>query len=637
MSVDAARLDQAAALARQVLPGSVTDALADRAAQLAPAKLKFDAEFAATANQSKLAPTKLDVTGSMAETRLDIHLAPDPTNDQVTLVAKAEAAHARMLLGQFGFATIPLDVVGASRISLSARGLHGRPLSTSIEAMFGGTHLTAAGSFDLLGGTGQGGSGTVTLESPDAAPLLQALALVPFDATDRLPVDLTAGLAFGDAELAISDLKGRFDASDVNGALQWKRASGNAPVLTGSVNVDKLTLGSLLAVVLGPSQPPTQGATWSSEPFASGLTAPPRTAVAFHAKTIDLELGVTAKNAAIDLEIAPDVLTLTHARAKLAGGELTGNLSVRRDGTQAFLEGSIAVERTTLDVAPVKAELRGKLDFAGSGTSQLALVTSLAGAGQMTFDNTSVAGVDARALPAALAATEDDTLAVDDESVRRALEDSSNGSLELGTRHFTLSLAGGSLTLTPQDRTSVAADLTAAHVDGRFDLRQPQVEVHVDEVLNALPKGWSGPAPSITVRQTAAPGGRPQRTFDVSAFTNAVAARAIARESARIESYEFDVRERALFNARLESDRRREQDRLKMETDARAATEAARKAEVERKARAETSRSEKLREERGAKDRQINETHGGAAEDQTPPFGASPPGVSVDPSAAGRY
>ena len=129
---------------------------------------------------------------------------------------------------------------------------------------------------------------------------------------------------------------------------------------------------------------------------------------------------------------------------------------------------------------------------------------------------------------------------------------------------------------------------------------------------------------------------------------NAVAARAIARASARIEAYEFDVRERAFFNERLQSERRREQDRLKAEADAkaaeaarRAAAEAARRAEADRRARAEAARLEKQR-------RDDAERRSRAAP-PTPPsaptpridegsrarFEAPKAGTALDPSAAG--
>ena len=628
MAVDAPRLEQAAALARQMFPGSVADALANRTAVFAPAKLKIDAALVATARHPKFMPTRLDVAGTLAETRLDIHLAPDSGNDNVTLTAKAEAAHGRTLISQLGLSVVPIDSVGESRISLVARGPRGRPLNASVEATFGGSKLTAVGSFDVLAGGGQGGSGTVTLKSDDAAPLLQTLALVPYNMLERMPVDLTGGLAFGDAGLAVSDLNGRFDAVDLRGALRWQtKTSAELPNLTGSLNVDRLNLGSLLSVVLGPRKAPAAGATWSSEPFDPGFSAPVRTAVTVQAKTIDLGLNVTANNASLDIGIAPDVLTLKHTKAEFAGGNITGDLAVRRNGAQAFLEGSIALDNAALDLSSLAAKMEGKLDFAGSGQSPLALVTSMAGSGAMTLENTRVAGVDATSLPAAFAATEDDTLAVDYECIRRALEDAPAGSLDVGTRHFTVGLAGGSLSATAKDRTPAEVGRIGATLGGSLDLRHPQVEVHVDEVLRALPKGWTGAAPSVTVRQTAILGGQAQRSFDVTAFTNAVAARAIARESARIESYEFDTRERALFNTRLESERRREQDRLKIDAD--------------RKAKIEAARLEKLRTERSEKERDNDgaASASGANAPAPPPdrFGAQPPGASVDPSAAGRY
>ena len=62
--------------------------------------------------------------------------------------------------------------------------------------------------------------------------------------------------------------------------------------------------------------------------------------------------------------------------------------------------------------------------------------------------------------------------------------------------------------------------------------------------------------------------------IDAAALANALAARAIQRESARIESYEFDIHERAFFYQRLQSERRREAERLKAQAEAAAAAAA---------------------------------------------------------------
>ncbi len=632
MTLDATRLDRAAALAQQLAPGRFTDAIASRAADLSPTTLKIDGSFGPK-GKARFVPSRLDVSGRVAETRLDVHLAPDPDGDGVALKADAEAPRGAALLRQLGVPGLPLDVIGASHVKVAASGRLDQPLNTQVDAGFGGTLVAVNGSFDLLAATSQGGSGTMTLKSADTAPLLQTLALVPFDMTERLPADLSAGLAVGGTGVAISDLKGRFDETDVAGTLKWQHATRDDPALKGSLSFGRLPLGSLLAIVIGPSEAAAKGATWSSVPFAAGVADPPPSAIAIHAKLLDLGFGLVCEDAAMDVAVAPNLLTLKQASARLNGGQLGGDLSLRRGGAQVSLEGSLTFDKVAVALPPIKAALAGKLDFAGGGSTQLALMSSLAGTGQATLADTSVAGVNSRALPSVFAAVEDDALAVDDESAVRAFEDASSGSLDVGTRQFAASLAGGSLSLTAQDAPTVAGPI-AATLDGTLDLRRPQLDVRVGETLKALPKNWTGAPPAIIVRQVGIPGSAPKRSFDISSFINTVAARAIARESARIESYEFDIRERALFNARLEADRRREQDRLKAEADAKAAAEAARKAEAERRAKAEAARLEKQRQDRDAK--ALSEPPRGT-DPQPPQFDTPAPGSTADPSAAGRY
>ena len=86
-------------------------------------------------------------------------------------------------------------------------------------------------------------------------------------------------------------------------------------------------------------------------------------------------------------------------------------------------------------------------------------------------------------------------------------------------------------------------------------------------LLNPAPKDFSGPAPQIALLFEG-PLSSPALRIDAAPLANALAARAIVRESARIESYEFDIHERAFFYQRLLSERRRESERLKAEAEA---------------------------------------------------------------------
>ncbi len=598
MNLTAARLDGVAALAKQLAPGPGSDALASRAGELAPADLKVEASIVNGGPQ--ILPSRFEMTGHVAATRLDVHLAPAPGVGNVVVKVDAQSDHGTALLRQLGLATVPLELIGPSHLALVSSGPVDRPTETKIEAAFGSVQIAGDGRVNLFGAD-HGGSGTLTLKSPDAMPLLQSLAIAQLDTTSRLPIDATTGVAFDSTGIKFSDITARVDEVATAGTLFWRTSAGTGPALTGSLVLDHFAPKTLFGLVLGPDRVPVTGATWSNERFSGSLSDPPRGAVALRAKTLDLGFGLTARDAAFDLGTDRNFVTMRHGSAGLAGGRVGFDISLRRDGPQAALEGSFTGQAVRLDLPAIKGELSGKLDVAGAGQSALALVSSLAGTGQATLAKATVTGVSVRALPEIFAEVESDALAVDEESIRRAFEENSRGFLASGTRLFGASLAAGMLALTAQDKPIVTGPV-ATTLEGSFDLRRFRSAVRVGEQLRDLPRNWTGSAPSIGLTEEGGMSGVPERTFDVSNFVNAVAARAITRESARIEAYEFDIRERALFNARLQADRRREQDRLKAEADAKAAVEAARQAEADRRAKAEAARLEKQRADQEQRD-----------------------------------
>ena len=637
MTLDALHLEAAAALVKRLVPGDVGDALVARAGSLAPAKLKIDATLAAKAGG--LTPTRLAIAGKLAATDVKADLTPAP-DGSVTLAASLDAPEGSALLRQLGVPALPLDTIGRSRVSLTAAGRSDKPLDTKLQATFGASRLDVTGAYDLLA-TGRrrlAGAGAATLQSPDLGPLLQSLAIAFPDMTGRLPASGSASLAIGQAGLALSDIDGTLGGAKTKGALQWK-ASGQ-PALTGTLDLDRLDMSSLLGLALGPAQPAADGQRWSSLGFSAGLIDPPRAEVTLLAKTLGLSDGLVAQSAELDLGIASNQVTIKRLTAGFHGGHIGADLSLRRDGRQAALEGKVSADHVAITLPSVTTTLTGTLDVAGSGTSAATLVASLAGTGNAKITKLVISGADPKALPKLFDDVESDALSVDEDSVLRALDETAKGSLDAGDRDFGLSLAAGTLrfreTAPAPDQAAVATS-----IDATLDLRRTSLETHADETLRTLPKNWVGPAPSIFAIQSG-PVTAPKRSYDVSSFINAVATRALARESARIEAYEFDIRERAFFNQRLQSERRREQDRLKAEEDARAA-------EADRKAKVEAARQEKVRREEAAKaarekaeqdslDRARTEQRAPATDPKTAPrFEAPAAGTAGDPSAAGRY
>ncbi len=594
LTLEAAHLEAAAALVKQIAPGVFAQALETRAAVLAPARLSLESQFAADA-QGQLATTRFTAHGRLGDTILDASAAPDTIDaDSLVLHTRLAAPDGGTLLAQLGFPALPMAVVGPGTLALSARGHRGAPLDTDLTAQTGTTRLALQGRFNLLS-TAPSGAGTFNLSSEDVTPLLQTLAIAFPDLTGRLQTELHGTLKADAHHVELDDLAGQFAGLAATGHLAY--APGATPAsLTGQLAFEHLRLSDLLGLGLGPPQPASAALAWSRAPLGVGLISPPTSTIALSAQSFDLQPGLVAQNAHFDLALRPDTIAVTQASADLGGGRLSGHVTIHRDGSQASVDGSLTTDKVRLHTATFGGVLQGKLDLAGSGGSAFALVTSLAGTGDLTIDDLVIPQADPGALGKIVADIESDTLSVDETAVKRALADEMQAPLHAGSRHFALSLAAGVIhAAPPSGETSPDPAITDIAAD--FDLPHETIRLDLTETLTSLPPNWTGPAPSLML-SLAGPLDAPSRTYDVSGFMDTLAQRALARETARIEAYELDIRERAFFNTRLRSEADREAEHQRALEDARRA------AEAERKAKAEAARQERLKREQAARARE---------------------------------
>ena len=114
--------------------------------------------------------------------------------------------------------------------------------------------------------------------------------------------------------------------------------------------------------------------------------------------------------------------------------------------------------------------------------------------------------------------------------------------------------------------------------------------------------------------------------LEVGTFLNIMAERAIARDSARIQAFEFDAHERAVANQLLAYAKRRDAERLKAEDDARRA--------AADKARAEETRRALEAARRKPGDGEADPLPRPSVLDAPVRASPAPP---PDPGAAGRY
>jgi hypothetical protein len=342
---------------------------------------------------------------------------------------------------------------------------------------------------------------------------------------------------------------------------------------------------------------------------------------------------------------------------RFANGRVDGNLALRREADNVALSGRLAFDDIAFDKPAFGAAITGSLDFASSGKSEAALAASLAGSGEIGLGNVRVNGLDPAALPRVVALAEDEKTGVERKDVDAALSRELDRAPFRSNReiYYDTALAGGVLRLSP--RSAYPAGPTLVALQPAFDIRNWALNLQADISLTSPPRAWAGPVPQVSVAWNRV-SSQPVRRIDSSSLVAALTARAVQREADRIQSLEFDIKERAFFNRRLKWDRARQEER-----DRATAEEArAEQERIDRERRAEQERVDQERraaaEAEAARRRAAAEAaHHRAESAPVAPAGTDnlflrpqllpapgtiapnfrAPAANQDPSAAGRY
>jgi hypothetical protein len=595
--LDAESLTEAAALVRRLFPGPAADLLIARAAKLSPAHLDLAAEGQAT-ETSAFALSTFSLKGAMGQTNVAAKLAPDPQDrSHVAISARLDAPEASALFRQLGFAALPLKGVGGGQIELSAQGEFAKPLAAKLSATLAGTKIDFVGTFepDLVE---PHAAGTFKLTSRDLTGLMQTTALAFPDLTGRLAADVGADLDWRGKNVSLHKLTGSVAGTPVVDDLTYSAAPDRH--LSGSVELATLSLANFIELALGPPQGVKSGQTWSDQAFTVGLIDPPPTSLSITAKSFAVWPGIVGKDAKLNLDVKSDEagakLALRLVYVRLGSGGLEADFALRRDGASASIEGHLTLQDYDVGLPSVGGFASADLDFASTGPNAAALIAGLAGSGTLTFTDLTLPHQDPRAIARVFTAVESDQVGIDEGEITRVLtREFEKQPLVLHEAEFDLGLAGGILRITPKAGAALESPAPdqkiASSLLANLDLHNLSIDQRMRLSFGNLPKNWQGPAPQIGV-DWKGPLASPSRTFDAATFTNALAARAIARESARIEIQEFDQHERIVSYQRLQSERRRERERLKAIEDARRAAEEAKRvaAEEAKRAAAEEAR-----------------------------------------------
>lgn len=586
-SLEAQRLVELAALARRIAPGPLAEMFAERAVAFSPARLDFSAE--AAARDGGLELRTLRVEGSARGSR--INATAWPAGDAVELELEARSTDTPIFLRQFGVESAPVSGVPASRITVRAAGSASSGFETVVKGDIAGASLGFSGRVRRAG-AGFEAEGRGSVGSKDISPLLQVLALGWPDPHAAAPAEATAGV------LAKA---GRVEARALSGALAGVRFHGDVQFapwetglrrgLTGALDLDRVSLDALSSVILGPSGASRSVLQWSEAPFAPGLADLPPARIELRIGALDLRGGWEARAATARLDLTPGAMTLDNLSARLGASTVAGRVALRRDKAEA----SLGLRVTFDGPIDLRERMAGRIgatfELAATGRSERALIANLAGAGRVRLSEIVIPKADTQAVDRVVAVVEKDTVAADERTVIPALaREFDRAALSLGEAEFDALVAGGVARLQVARIPAPHADLT---LGGAFDLRSGALEQSLDIQSRSPPARWSGEPPRARIVWSG-PVEKPLRAVEAAPLVNALSARAIARETVRIEALEADIRERSFFNRRLRADQWSRQREREI---------AAHVAERERQERIERERQERLERERLERER----------------------------------
>ena len=673
------RLHDFAALVSRLAPGDWSRMLVERAGELSPAALTFDAHGGAADAGGVPDIDSLRANGSAGETQFAITLDPRPEDGGRALTASLDSPNSGALLRQLGVHAAT-TASGRARISLNAAGGWEKGYDVDASSQLVGSELSWRGRFLPAAGSDDARLfGSARAKAPNLAPLAAALGLAPanggalgpadigFDATlrgdqwkfSRLAATIAGVKASGELTFqpqpaatleALSQASAEISRAEE--AVGSGAASRRPPAeIEGELTVERMPLGGVLALALGPPPPSRAGTRWSEARFAPPPLRLPSAAVKVRVGTLDMTDALTAREFATTLRLDKGRLDLDDFATRIAGGGASGHATLRRDADTVTLTGALALDSVALDRPGFSGRANAAVDFASTGRSPAAVINGLAGSGTVTFIGAALARSDPAALDRVVAKAQTPDAPLDETNIAFGFGNELNRApLAIPDGSAPLSLSAGVAKIGP---IKIAEGREEGALSADLDLRTLTAETRLTLTSSASDlKFWSGPPPSAAVTIDNALEA-PKRQVDVSSLSAALAAQAIARESDRISTMEADIRERAFFNRRLKGerflDRRRqeiedwqvEQERLKGQAERlRDLEEAEKAAEAEAaKKAADKAAAEKAEAEKGATDNaqavKTETPERGPAATANAPFAAAPAPKSDEVGANG--
>jgi large subunit ribosomal protein L24 len=173
-----------------------------------------------------------------------------------------------------------------------------------------------------------------------------------------------------------------------------------------------------------------------------------------------------------------------------------------------------------------------RMTLASQGRSRSALAGALSGSGSLTLESAHIAGLDGKAIDAAIAASDSGQVANDDILRKHVAASLSAGHLDVGSAQIPFNIRDGRLSVAA---TTLQADGAIAVVSGGYDVTADQTDIRVN--LSSLSGEQATGRPAVEVFAVGPSDGL-HRTVDVGSLSSWLALRAIDRETRRLDALE---------------------------------------------------------------------------------------------------
>ncbi len=311
------------------------------------------------------------------------------------ITAKLSSPDSAQLARQFGLAAVTLaQDDGGGELTVQAKGVPADGLNTMVMANIAGLHATARGSLKIAENLASTFTGTVDADSDNIGPIVAMAGLdIPGGATGTALWLDKAPLSISGKGLGLTWKNGKIGSTIASGDVTLAPDAAGGWHIGGKVEADTVDLGWVAALGLGAAPLPTgdPAEPWSHVPFGAPAYGAVSGTLQVAADRLDVgDLGLTGT--AFTLALQPQRIDVNLTAGQLAGGTVTGRMSVHNVGGNVNLAGQFDLKGAALESFVWRRDGRsvatGGLDlsayFESTGHSPAGLVSTMTGGGVLT-------------------------------------------------------------------------------------------------------------------------------------------------------------------------------------------------------------------------------------------------------------